>query len=223
MTLFKKTIGDNVLLVQVYVDDIIFGSSNESLCREFEEVMKERFEMSMMGEMCFFLGLQVVQKPDGILIHQEKYIQEILVKYKMDDSSSELSPLTAQTCLTPDESGKSIDAHHYRSMIGSLMYLTASRPDIAFAVGYCSRYQSNLKESHEKDVKRIFRYLKGTPCLGLWYPKGGALIFMHILKVTMAVANSIGNRFLVDVSIWGVFSLVAEQETDHRFFIYWGG
>jgi len=136
--------------------------------------MKERFEMSMMGEMCFFLGLRVVQKADGILIHQEKYIQEILVKYKMEDSSSELSPFTTQTYLTPDESGNSVDAHRYRSMIGSLMYLTASRPDIAFAVGYCSRYQSNPKESHEKAVKRIFHYLKGTPRLGLWYPKGGS-------------------------------------------------
>jgi len=174
MTLFKKVINDDILFVHVYVDDIIFGSSNDKLCREFEEVMMERFEMSMMGEMCFFLGLQVVQKPDGILIHQKKYIQEILVKYKMDDSSSELSPFTTQTCLTPDESGKSVDAHRYRSMIGSLMYLTASRPDIAFAVGYCSRYQSNPKESHEKAVKRIFRYLKGTPRLGLWYPKGGS-------------------------------------------------
>ncbi|KAK1415049.1 hypothetical protein QVD17_30819 [Tagetes erecta] len=80
-----------------------------------------------------------LRKPDGILIHQEKYIQEILVKYKMDDSSPELSPFTAQTCLTPNESGKSVDAHRYKSMIGSLMYLTASRPDIAFAAGYCSR------------------------------------------------------------------------------------
>jgi len=159
-------------MVQVYVDDIIFGSSNEKLCRDLEDVIKERFEMSMMGEICFFLGLQVVLKPDGILIHQEKYIQEILKKYHMDIASSKISPFTSQTCLTPDESVKSMDAHRYCSMIGSLMYLTASRLDIAFVLGYCSRYQSNPKESHEKAVKRIFCYLKGSPRLGLWYPKG---------------------------------------------------
>ncbi|MGS7221159.1 reverse transcriptase domain-containing protein, partial [Micrococcus luteus] len=173
MTLFKKEVDGELLIVQVYVDDIIFGSTNEGLCREFEKVMMDRFEMTIMGEMCFFLGLQVEQKPDGILIHQEKYIKEILTKFGMDDSSPELIPFTAQTCLTSDDNGNPVDAHRYRSMIGSLMYLTASRPDITFAVCYCARFQANPKESHEKAVKRIFRYLKGSSRLGLWYPKGG--------------------------------------------------
>ncbi|KAK1407959.1 hypothetical protein QVD17_39587 [Tagetes erecta] len=91
----------------------------------------------------------------------------------MDDSSSELTPFTAQTCLTSDDNGNPVDAHRYRSMIGSLMYLTASRLDITFAVCYCARFQANPKESHEKAVKHIFRYLKGSSRLGLWYPKGG--------------------------------------------------
>ncbi|KAK1429967.1 hypothetical protein QVD17_12353 [Tagetes erecta] len=173
MTLFKKEVNGELLMVQVCVDDIIFGSTNEGLCREFEKVMMDRFEMTKMGEMCFFLGLQVEQKPDGILIHQEKYIKEILTKFGMDDSSPELIPFTAQTCLTSDDNGNLVDAHRYRSMIGSLMYLTASRPDITFAVCYCARFQANPKESHEKAVKRIFRYLKGSSRLGLWYPKGG--------------------------------------------------
>ncbi|KAK1432245.1 hypothetical protein QVD17_09140 [Tagetes erecta] len=102
MTLFKKEVNGELLIVQVYVDDIIFGSTNEGLCREFEKVMMDRFEMTIMGEMCFFLGLQVEQKPNGILIHQEKYIKEILTKFSMDDSSPELIPFTAQTCLTSD-------------------------------------------------------------------------------------------------------------------------
>ncbi|KAK1434274.1 hypothetical protein QVD17_00010 [Tagetes erecta] len=173
MTLFKKEVNGELLIVQVYVDDIIFGSTNEGLCREFEKVMMDRFEMTIMGEMCFFLGLQVEQKPDGILIHQEKYIKEILTKFGMDDSSPELIPFTAQTCLTSDDNGYPVDAHRYRSMIGSLMYLTASRPDITFAMCYCACFQANPKESHEKAVKRIFRYLKGSSRLGLWYPKGG--------------------------------------------------
>lgn len=105
MTLFKKVVDDDVLLVQVHVDDIIFGSTNKQLCRDFKEVMKKRFEMSMLGEMYFFIELQVVQKPNGVLIHQVKYIQEILKKYKVDDASPKLSPFTTQTCLTPDNKG----------------------------------------------------------------------------------------------------------------------
>ncbi|KAK1427874.1 hypothetical protein QVD17_16572 [Tagetes erecta] len=173
MTLFKKEVNGELLIVQVYVDDIIFGSTNEGLCREFEKVMIDRFEMTIMGEMCFFLGLQVEQKPDGILIHQEKYIKEILTKFGIDDSSPELIPFTAQTCRTSDDNGNPVEAHRYRSMIGSFMYLTTSRPDITFAVCCCARFQANPKESHEKAVKRIFRYLKGSSRLGLWYPKGG--------------------------------------------------
>jgi len=92
----------------------------------------------------------------------------------MDDSSPERIPITAQTCLTPDDNGNPVDAHRYGSMIGSLMYLTASRPDITFVVCYCACFQANPNESHEKAVKRIFRYLKVSSRLGLWYPKGGS-------------------------------------------------
>ncbi|KAI3742537.1 hypothetical protein L1987_60222 [Smallanthus sonchifolius] len=157
-----KARGD-ILLVQVYVDDIIFGSTNEGMCREFEQVMKSKFEMSNMGEFSFFLALQVSQREDGISLHQPKYVQDILSKYKMNDSSTYGTPIPVNHGLYPDKDGKDVDSRLYRGMIGSLMYLTASRPDIMFAVCLCLSFQSQPKESHMIAVKRIFRYLKGKP------------------------------------------------------------
>ncbi|KAI3815669.1 hypothetical protein L1987_15348 [Smallanthus sonchifolius] len=170
-TLFIRKAGGDILLVQVYVDDIIFGSTNEGMCREFEKVMKSKFEMSNMGELSFFLGLQVSQRENGIYLHQTKYVQDILSKYKMSDSTTYGTPIPVNHGLHPDRDGKDVDSRLYRGMIGSLMYLTASRPDIMFAVCLCSRFQSQPKESHMIAVKRIFRYLKGKPRLGLWYSK----------------------------------------------------
>ncbi|KAI3821525.1 hypothetical protein L1987_09093 [Smallanthus sonchifolius] len=138
-TLFITKVGGDVLLVQVYVDDIIFGSTNEGMCREFEKVMKSKFEMSNMGELSFFLGLQVSQREDGIYLHQTKYVQDILSKYKMNDSSTYGTPIPVNHGLHPDKYGKDVDSRLYRGMIGSLTYLTASRHDIMFAVCLCSR------------------------------------------------------------------------------------
>ncbi|XP_035830757.1 uncharacterized mitochondrial protein AtMg00810-like [Helianthus annuus] len=111
--------------------------------------MKAKFEMSMMGELNFFLGLEVKQKEDGILIHQAKYIRDILKKYNTNDCKVASTPFASQTELTLDPQGKPVNKSFYRSMIGSLMYLTASRPDIMWAVCLCARFQTNPKESHE--------------------------------------------------------------------------
>ncbi|GJX88782.1 ribonuclease H-like domain-containing protein [Tanacetum coccineum] len=138
----------DILLVQVYVDDIIFGSTKKVLCTEFEKLMHKKFQMSSMGKLTFFLGLQVTQKDDGIFISQDK------------------------------------------SMIGSLMYLTSSRPDIMFAVCACARFQVTPKVSHLHAVKRIFRYLKGQPKLGLWYPKDSPFDLEAYTDSDYAVANS---------------------------------
>ncbi|GJT50374.1 putative ribonuclease H-like domain-containing protein [Tanacetum coccineum] len=155
----------------VYVDDIIFGSIKKSWCDEFEALMKSRFQMSSMGELTFFLGLQVKQKEDGIFISQDKYVAEILKKFDFASVKTASTPIETQKSLTKDEEAADVDVHLYRSMIGSLMYLTASRPDIMFAVCACSRFQVTPKTSHLHAVKRIFRYLKGKPKLGLWYPR----------------------------------------------------
>ncbi|GJU75560.1 putative ribonuclease H-like domain-containing protein [Tanacetum coccineum] len=168
--IYQEAKGD-ILLVQVYVDDIIFGSTNKELCTGFEKLIKDRFQMSSMGELTFFLGLQVQHKEDGIFISQDKYVAEILKKFNYSDVKSASTPVDLEKPLVKDGDADDVDVHLYRSMIGSLMYLTASRPDIMFAVCACARFQVTPKTSHLLAVKRIFRYLKGKPTLGLWYSK----------------------------------------------------
>ncbi|GJU38308.1 retrovirus-related pol polyprotein from transposon TNT 1-94 [Tanacetum coccineum] len=133
--------------------------------------MHSRFEMSLMGEMKFFLGLQIHQSPKGIFINQAKYALEILKKHNMDNCHSIGTPLATKPKLDVDLSGEPVDQSDYRSKIGSLMYLTSSRPDLVQAVCYCARYQARPTQKHLKEVKRIFKYLKGTINMGLWYPK----------------------------------------------------
>ncbi|GJT29958.1 putative ribonuclease H-like domain-containing protein [Tanacetum coccineum] len=170
-TLFIRRDKGNILLVQVYADDIIFGSTKKSLCIKFEKTMHNKFQMSSMGELTFFLGLQVNQKEDGIFISQDKYVTEILKKFGFSDVKTASTPMETHKPLLKDAYGEDVDEHLYRSMIGSLMYLTSSRHDIMFAICACARFQVNPKSSHLHAVKRIFRYLKGQPRLGLWYPK----------------------------------------------------
>nr|GEX17264.1 hypothetical protein [Tanacetum cinerariifolium] len=156
---------------KVYVNDIIFGFTNKDLCKAFEKLMKDKFQRSSMGELTLFLGLQVKQKPNGIFISQDKYIAEILRKFGLTDGKSASTPIDTEKPLLKDPNGEDVDVHTYRSMIGSLMYLTLSRLDIMFAVCACARFQVTPKASHLHAVKRIFRYLNGKPHLGLWYPK----------------------------------------------------
>ncbi|GJS49883.1 putative ribonuclease H-like domain-containing protein [Tanacetum coccineum] len=151
----------DILLVQVYVDDILFGSKKKSLCTEFEKMMHKKFQMSSMGKLTFFLGLQVKQKKDGIFISQDKYVTEILKKFGFTDVKTTSTPMETQKPLL-DEDGEEVDVHLYRSMIGSLMYLTSSRPNIMFAVCACARYQVNPKVSHLYAVKRIFSDYAGA-------------------------------------------------------------
>ncbi|KAJ1692656.1 hypothetical protein LUZ63_009354 [Rhynchospora breviuscula] len=170
-TLFTKKRDDHLLLVQIYVDDIIFGSTNATIAQEFSSLMSSEFEMSMMGELNFFLGLQIKQLQDGIFISQTKYGKELIKKFGVEDSKSLDTPMGKSANIDADEKGKPMDITLYRGIIGSLLYLTASRPDIMYAVCLCARYQANPKESHHKAVKRILRYVKGTQNLGLWYGK----------------------------------------------------
>ncbi|GJT59132.1 putative ribonuclease H-like domain-containing protein [Tanacetum coccineum] len=132
--------------------------------------------ISSIGELTFFLGLQFKQKEDGIFISQDKYVGEILKKFCFSSIRTASTPMETNKALTKDEDGEDVDIHLYRSMIGSLMYLTSSRPDIMFSVCACSRFQVQPKVSHLNAVKRIFRYLKGRPKLGLWYPKDSPFI-----------------------------------------------
>nr|GFA06575.1 hypothetical protein [Tanacetum cinerariifolium] len=162
LTLFIRYFHDDILVVQVYVDNIIFGSTHPRYIQIFSDLMKSRFEMSMMGEMTFFLGLQVNQSPCGIFINQSKYVLEFLKKYGMESCDPVGTPMEIADKLNLDQNGTPVDAMKYCSMIGALMYLTSSRPDIVHATCLCARYQAKPTEKHLKEVKRIFRYLRGT-------------------------------------------------------------
>nr|GEV11785.1 retrovirus-related Pol polyprotein from transposon TNT 1-94 [Tanacetum cinerariifolium] len=169
-TLFITKHKGDILLVKIYVDDIIFGSTNPKLLKQFEKLMHSKFEMSMMGELKFFLGIQIHQSLCGIFINQAKYTQEILIKHGMTSCDS-VGTTMATKHLDADLSGSPIEKMKYRSMVGALMYLTSSRPDIMHATCYCARYQAKPTEKHLTAVKRIFWYLKDTIHMGLWYPK----------------------------------------------------
>nr|GEZ28161.1 putative ribonuclease H-like domain-containing protein [Tanacetum cinerariifolium] len=147
-TLFIKRQKGDILLVQIYVDDIIFGATNKDLCKSFEKLMKDKFQMSSMGKLTFFLGLQVKKKKDGIFISQDKYVAEILRKFRLTEGKSASTPIDTDKPLLKDPDGEDVDVHTYRSMIGSLMYLTSSRPDIMFAVCACACFQVTSKVSH---------------------------------------------------------------------------
>ncbi|GJR54010.1 retrovirus-related pol polyprotein from transposon TNT 1-94 [Tanacetum coccineum] len=169
-TLFTRRHGEDILLVQVYVDDIIFGSTNPDFSKRFSNLMKNNFEMSIMGELKFFLGLQVHQSPRGIFISQSQYAIELLKKHGLDECVSMSTPM-ANERLDVDLQGTPTDQTTYRRMIGGFMYLTASRPNIAFATFVCARYQARPMVKHLQEVKRIFQYLRQSYNIGLWYPK----------------------------------------------------
>jgi hypothetical protein len=146
--LYIKTEGNDLLIVLVYVDDIIFGSNNASLVQWFDSAMQFEFEMSMIGELSFFLGLQITQRFEGIFLSQKKYLREILKRFQMEDSTP-VSTLMVTGCkLSKDDDSLDVDQSSYRSMIGILLYITTSRPDIMHAVGMVGRYQSAPKQSH---------------------------------------------------------------------------
>jgi hypothetical protein len=137
--------------------------------------MSREFEMSMMGEMQFFLGLQIKKSKEGTFVHQAKYTKDIVWKFKMEDSKAMTTPMSTITALDADEEGEHVDQKEYRIMIRSLLYLTATRPDIQFLVCLCARFQASPRTSHRQAVKRVFRYLRHTPDFGLWYPASSSL------------------------------------------------
>nr|GEU73171.1 retrovirus-related Pol polyprotein from transposon TNT 1-94 [Tanacetum cinerariifolium] len=170
-TLFIRHFDNDILVVQVYVDDIIFGSTHPRYTQLFSYLMKSCFEMSMMGEMTFFLGLQVNKSTYGIFINQSNYVLETLKKYGMESCDPVGTPMEIKDKLDLDQNGTPVDATKYRNMIGALMYLTSSRSDFVHATCLCARYQAKPTKKHLKEVKRIFRYLWRTVNTCLWYTK----------------------------------------------------
>jgi hypothetical protein len=154
-TLFTHKVKNDIFMCQIYVDDIIFGSTNHVYCEEFSRVMTKRFEMSMIGELKFFLGFQIKQLKKGTFISQTKYTLDMIKKFDMANAKPINTPMPSNGHLNLNVKGKAVDPKVYRSMIGSLLYLCASRPDIMLSVCMCARFQANLKECHLVAVKRI--------------------------------------------------------------------
>jgi hypothetical protein len=177
-TLFLFRQGDDIVIVQVYMDDIVFGGSSHSLVARFAEDMSKEFEMSVMGELQFFLGLQIKQAKEGTFVHQAKYTKDILNKFKMGNSKPLSTLMSTTMVLDADEDGESVDQKEYQSMIGSLLYLTTTRSDIQFSVCLCAHFQASPRTSHRQVVKRIFRYLRYIPELSLWCSVSSSLSFL---------------------------------------------
>lgn len=173
-TLFFKTnkIG-NILLVSIYVDDLIYTGDDESMVKDFKESMQKEFDMSDLGKMRYFLGIEVLQTPLGIHISQGKYAFEVLQRFGMENCNAVCNPMVPGNKLDMDVDGERVDETYYKQIIGSLMYITTTRPDLQFSVSLLSRYMSRPTLMHLQAAKRVLRYLSGTMDFGIWYKRGG--------------------------------------------------
>jgi hypothetical protein len=200
-TLFLPRQGNYILIVQVYVDDIVFGGSSHSLVARFAEDTSKEFEMSMMGELQFILGLQIKQAKEGTFVHHAKYTKDILKKFKMDDSEPLSTSMSTTTALDADEDGEPVDQKEYRSMIGSLLYLTATRPDIQFFMCMCIfRRRRGLHIGRPSTGSSgIFDTLLSL-VFGTWRPL--PFRFLVFRMPTLRGVESIGSRLQGLVSFW---------------------
>ena len=145
--------------------------NNKSMMNEFKKSMMKEFDMTDLGLMHYFLGIEVVQSAEGVFISQKKYTLEILDRFQMKNCNSVSTPTDLGLKLVKEGAGKTVDATLYKQIVGSLMYLTSTRPDIMYVVSLISRYMEHPTETHLNAAKRIFRYLKGTADYGIWYKK----------------------------------------------------
>lgn len=172
-TLFIKREGSKILIVSLYVDDLVYTSNDSKMLQAFKDSMKREFEMSDLGEMKYFLGVEVQQTEKGIHISQKKYAGEVLERFGLGDCNGVKNPIVpGSTKLSKNDGGKHVDATLFKKIVGSLMYMTATRPDLTYSVCLISRFMSSPKEAHMMAAKRILRYVKGTTNLGIFYERG---------------------------------------------------
>jgi len=171
-TLFTKSKeGGKILIVSLYVDELIYTGNDGSMCDEFRRSMMTEFDMSDLGKMRYFLGVEVMQNSNGIFICQRKYAQEVLSRFGMENYNAVKNPIIPGTRLSRNDAGNKVNATLFKQVVGSLMYLTATRPDLMYGVSLISRFMSSPSETHWLAAKRILRYLKGTVELGIYYKK----------------------------------------------------
>jgi transposase InsO family protein len=172
-TLFvKKDDKQNWLIITLYVDDLIFTGNDSILFQKFKRSMMNTFDMTDLGKMRYFLGIEVIQNDQGIFICQEKYAKEILERFNIEKSNSVCSPIVTGTKLSKHDESDEVDPTQFKQMVGSLMYLTATRPDLMFAVNLIARFMEHPVETHLMAAKRIMRYIRGTLKLGILYKRG---------------------------------------------------
>lgn len=172
-TLFIKKEEDKILIVSLYVDDLIFTSNDLIMMQSFKTSMKREFEMTDLGEMKYFLGVEVHQNARGIHISQKKYAGEVFERFGMGSCNGVKNPIVPGSIkLSKREEGKQVDGTFFKQMVGCLMYMTTTRPDLMYYVCLISRFMSNPKEVHMLAAKRILRYIKSTIDLGIFYGKG---------------------------------------------------
>lgn len=172
-TLFTKREEKNkILIVSLYVDDLVFTGNDLIMISKFKESMKSEFEMTDPGEMKYFLGVEIQQSANGIHICQRKYAEDILKRFGMENYNGVKNPMVpGDNRLTKKEDDKKVDATLFKQMIGSLLYLTITRPDLAYSVCLISRFMSNPMETHMMAAKRVIRYIKATTDLGIFYKR----------------------------------------------------
>ena len=168
-TLYVKTRDCDKIIVSIYVDDLLVTGSNFELVKEFKVQMFESFEMTDLGEMAYFLGMEIDQNAGGIFIGQQKYANKVLKKFNMDSCKKMSTPLMQDEKLCTNDGANKVNERLYRSLVGCLMYLTATRPDILYAVSLLSRFMHCASELHFKAAKRVLRYIKGTTNFGVTF------------------------------------------------------
>jgi len=172
-TLFiKKGANQTILIVSIYVDDLIYTGNDVGMMTNFKKCMMRAFDMTDLGKMRFFLGIKVLQKPEGIFLCQQKYANDVMKRFAMFESKPMKSPIVPGNKVNKDTNGVMVDDTHFKQIVGSLMYLNTTRPNIMFSVSLISRYMSKPTELHLQVAKRILRYLKGTASYGILYRKG---------------------------------------------------
>jgi len=172
-TLFTKSAKEGkILIVSLYVDDLIYTGNDQGMCDEFKESMMLVFYMTNLEKMRYFLGIEVLQNTNGIFVCQQKYAQEVLIRFNMVECNPVKNPIVPGMKLSRTDTRPKADATLYKQAVGSLMYLTATRPDLMYVVSLISRFMENPSESHWNAVKRILRYIKGTIELGMLYKRG---------------------------------------------------
>ena len=173
-TLFiKRGDGGKILIVSLYIDDLIFTGNDESMFVKFKNSMKLEFDMTDLGKMKYFLGVEVLQNLEGIYISQRKYAKDVLERFRMEKSNSVKNPIVSGVRLMKDEEGSKVNATMYKQLVGSLMYLTATRPDLMYMVSLINRFMASPTELHLQAAKRVLRYLKGIVDLGVFYRNEG--------------------------------------------------